>query len=108
MIYKFKCKVAGDVLMTGPVGDHLLQIIGKPAAAQGILQPGDLPAAMQALHQAAAAEGDSHVADVKTDASAGAAGTDDADTVTLRQHVWPLIEMMKQAHAADEPIVWGV
>jgi hypothetical protein len=28
--------------------------------------------------------------------------------VGLKQRVWPMVEMMKRAHAAGEPIVWGV
>ena len=30
------------------------------------------------------------------------------DRVSLRQRAWPLIEMMKRAHAEDQDIVWGV
>ena len=29
MIYKFKSKAAGDVIMMGPSGDHVLRVIGK-------------------------------------------------------------------------------
>jgi hypothetical protein len=28
--------------------------------------------------------------------------------VSLRQRAWPMIEMMKRAHAAGKEIVWGV
>ncbi len=55
---------------------------------------------MSALEAAIAAEGP------------GAPGGDDdgtprADRVSLRQRVWPMVEMMKRALAAKEPIVWG-
>ena len=30
------------------------------------------------------------------------------DPVSLRQRLWPVVEMLRQAHAAHEPIVWGV
>ena len=30
------------------------------------------------------------------------------DGISLRQRAWPLVEMMKRAHAAGENIVWGV
>jgi hypothetical protein len=30
------------------------------------------------------------------------------EAVTLRQRAWPLVEMMKRAHAEDQDIVWGV
>ena len=28
------------------------------------------------------------------------------DEVGLRQHAWPLLEMMKSAHSSDEAITW--
>ena len=28
--------------------------------------------------------------------------------VGLKQRVWPMVEMLKRAKAANEPIVWGV
>ena len=63
-----------------------------------------MPAAIAALEQAVAAEA----------ARAGRAdATAEGDrrrraSVGLRQRVWPLVEMMKRAQAAGEPIVWGV
>jgi len=107
MIYKFKCKATGDLLMVGPVGDRMLGIVGTPVAAQGILQPGDMLAAIRAL-ELAVAEDESRRSDVKGDSAAEDEVAQEADTVTLRQHAWPLIEMLKQAQAADEVIVWGV
>jgi hypothetical protein len=34
--------------------------------------------------------------------------TPDDEPVTLRQRAWPLLEMLKRAHADDEAIVRGV
>jgi hypothetical protein len=28
--------------------------------------------------------------------------------VGLRQRLWPVVEMLRRAHAADAPVVWGV
>lgn len=106
MIYKFKCKATGDVLMAGPVGDRMLGIVGKPFASQGILQPGDMLAAIRDL-ELAVAEDESRLSDVK-DKPAVDDEAEAADAVTLRQHAWPLIELLKEAQASDEVIVWGV
>ena len=38
MIYKFKSKAAGDVIMLGASGDDVLRTIGKSPAAQGIVE----------------------------------------------------------------------
>ncbi len=107
MIYKFKCKVTGDVLMAGPVGDRMLRIVGKPVAAQGIMQPRDMPSDIRAL-ELAVADDESRMADGKGQPALQDEAGEAAETVTLRQHAWPFIEMLKQAQAADEVIVWGV
>ncbi len=107
MIYRFKCKATGDLLMAGPVGDRMLSILGKPVADQGILQPGDMLSDIRDL-ESAVADDESRSPGVRgiraSDDEAGA----DADEVTLRQHAWPLLEMLKRAQAANEVIVWGV
>jgi hypothetical protein len=95
MMYKFKSKAAGDVIMMQPHGDQLMRLLGREPAAKGIIEPADMPAAMQAL-QAAAAQAQSP------------ADNDGERGVGLKQRVWPMVEMMKRSHAANEPIVWGV
>ena len=99
MLYKFKSKAAGDVIMTQPVGDRMLSLIGKSPTPQGIIEVDQLAAAMSALEAAVAAE------------SPKSANGDDAspkaDNVSLRQRVWPMVEMMKRSLAGKEPITWG-
>jgi hypothetical protein len=104
MIYKFRSKATGDVIMLGPNGDRLLQIVGREPSAQGIVEPADMPAAIAALQAAVAAEEAAR-------ATAGSSGAPDEtrpEAVPLRPRVWPMVEMLKRAHAADEPVVWGV
>jgi hypothetical protein len=100
MIYKFKSPAAGDLIMLAPQGDQLLRLLGREPAAQGVIEPGDMPAALQALQAAIAA------------AEAPVAGADDTDgpapAVGLRQRLWPMVEMLRRAQAADARIVWGV
>jgi hypothetical protein len=48
MIYKFKSKATGDVIMLGPTGDQLLRCIGREPAPKGIIEPAAMPAAMTA------------------------------------------------------------
>jgi len=95
MIYKFKSKAAGDVIMLQPHGEQLLRLIGRDPAAKGIIEVADMPAAIRALQEAAA----------QGDTPGDANGERD---VSLKQRVWPMIEMMRRTHAAGEPIVWGV
>ena len=101
MIYKFKSKATGDLIMTQPVGDRVLSLIGKAVTPQGIIEVDQMAAAMSALEAAVATEQPKPAAD--DDARAGFA----ADHVALRQRVWPMVEMMKRALADKQPIVWG-
>ena len=56
MLYKFKSKAAGDVIMMAPSGDEVLRVIGKSPAAKGIIEVASMPAAMAAIEQAVAAD----------------------------------------------------
>lgn len=107
MLYKFKSKAAGDVIMTGPTGDHIVQLIGKEPAPKGIIQPADMPAAIAALEQAVLDE-EAERKRAEEEAQAEGRTLAPRESVTLRQRAWPLIEMMRRAHAADQDIVWGV
>ncbi|MES2632926.1 MAG: DUF1840 domain-containing protein [Pseudomonadota bacterium] len=98
MLYKFKSKAAGDVIMLEPNGKQVLQIIGKDAAAKGIIEPSQMDGAIAALESAIA----------KEEADRDAEGADKADGISLKQRALPLIDMMRRAKAADEEIVWGV
>jgi hypothetical protein len=109
MLYKFKSKAGGDVIMLGPNGDQLLRLIGKEPAPQGIIEPAAMPAAVQALQNAVAADDAA-----RAQAAAEGAGPEDesaaagAKGISLRQRMWPMVDLMKRAQAADEAIVWGV
>ena len=100
MIYKFKSQATGDLVMTQPVGDRVLTLIGKGPSAQGIVDVDQLPAAIAALESAVAAESPK---DAQQDGGTAGKG----DGVSLRQRVWPMVEMMKRALAEKQPIVWG-
>lgn len=106
-MYKFKSKAAGDLIMTAPVGDQALRIIGKEPATQGIIEPAAMPAAIAALEAAIAME---QSGPQQVDVVPAADPSDDAsgENVTLRQRAWPLVAMLKRAHAANVEIVRGV
>jgi Domain of unknown function (DUF1840) len=106
MIYKFKSKATGDTILLGPQGDLLQRLLGREPAGQGIIEAAAMPAAIEALQRAI----------VEDDAARAGGGDDDEasegvsaiDPVSLRRRMWPMVEMLKRAHAAGEPIVWGV
>ena len=107
MIYKFKSKADGDVIMTGPAGDDVLRVIGKSPAAKGIIETGSMSAAIAAIEQAVAAD-DAARAQAEKEATEGGTQLAPRDGVTLRQRAWPLVEMMKRSLTEGADIVWGV
>ena len=107
MLYKFKSKAAGDLIMTAPVGDRVMKLMGREPAAQGIFKPAQMPAAIAALERGIADEERAR-RDAESEAAAEGRTLPPPKEVSLRQRAWPLIEMLKRAHAADHDIVWGV
>jgi hypothetical protein len=102
MLYKFKSKAAGDVIMLGPNGDQVMRLLGREPAAKGIFEVDHLPRLIGALEQAVAAD-EAARRQAQDEGEVPAKG----DGVTLRQRVWPLLEMMRRALAGREPITWG-
>jgi hypothetical protein len=106
MLYKFKSKAAGDVIMMGPTGDHILRIIGKEPAPKGIIEVADMPGAMSAIEAAIVAD-EAETRRAEEEARANGQ-TPQPRGITLRQRAWPLVEMMKLAQRDGREIVWGV
>lgn len=107
MIYKFRCKAAGDVIMLGPNGDAMLRALGREPAPKGIVEPATMSAAIAALERAIGEEEDAR-ARAEAEAETRGEPLPPREGVALRQRLWPMIEMLRRARAADVPIVWGV
>lgn len=108
MIYKFKSKAAGDLIMLGPNGDALLRAIGREPAPQGIIEVAAMTAALAGIEHAIAAD-EAARAEARREAEAAAAGEPPpGEGVTLRARLWPMVEMLRRAQAEGEPVVWGV
>ena len=107
MLYKFRSKAAGDVIMMGPAGNDMLRIIGKEPAAKGIIEVADMPAAIAAIEQAVAAD-DAARAQAEQEAQAEGKKLPPREGVSLRQRAWPMVEMMKRSVSEKADIVWGV
>ena len=114
MLYKFKSKATGDLIMLEPQGRQILKLIGKEACPQGIILPAEMLSAITALQEAvvreeAAIQAAREAAQVATnDEQVKQASVDAAKGVTLKQRVVPFIDMLRRAHAEDKDVVWGV
>ena len=100
MLYKFKSKNAGDVIMLEANGRKVLEVIGKDAGPKGIILAVQMPAAIQALQAAIALE-ESH--DENHDEN-GVHG----DAPGLRQRAMPFIDMLNRNHTSGTEVTWGV
>ena len=98
MLYKFKSKEAGDVIMLEANGRQILEIIRKDPGPKGIILPEQMPAAIAALEAAIALEnsGDEEVGGIP------------AEGVGLHQRALPFINMLRVNYTAGKDVVWGV
>ncbi|RYX96172.1 MAG: DUF1840 domain-containing protein [Comamonadaceae bacterium] len=98
MLYKFKSKNTGDVIMLEPNGRHVLEAIGKEPGPQGIIQVAQMQGAIDALHAAIA----------KEEAAAHEEDAAPVDGPSFRVRALPFIEMLQRCKASGDDIVWGV
>jgi hypothetical protein len=90
--------------MTQVVAEEVLRVIGKEPAAQGIIVPDQMPAAIAALREAA---------QKSRTTPAPAAGSDDQDDapqhrVSLAQRIVPFVELLERSLAAQREVTWGL
>ncbi len=107
MLYKFKSKAAGDLVMLEGNGQRVLEIIGKSPDAKGIILPEQMQAAIEALQNAITQEEAEREAAI-SHAKAQGQPSPRFDYVTLRQRAHPFIAMLKTCLAEGKEIVWGV
>ena len=97
MLYRFKSKNMGDIIMLEPNGRQVLEIIGKDASPKGIILPEEMPAAIAALEAAIALE-------ESGDEEKGAI----PEGVGLHQRALPFLDMLRMNQKASQEVVWGV
>lgn len=104
MSVTFKSKATGDLFMVSAHAEALLGSLGKTGHQPGILTPEQMPAALSTLRGLSdgAPQDDDQSQDDEVAVKSG------TDGVSLRKRAWPLIKMIEEAKAANEPIVWGV
>ena len=125
MLYKFKSKASGDVIMFETHAKALLEIMGKDPSAKGILLVADMPKALEALEVALKKHG--HEANHEVEHEAGHEVSHEKGhaspakhrskeqeheqeslVVSLGQRAAPMRQMIKQCILEGHPIVWGV
>lgn len=114
MIYEFKSRVTGTVVMNQGAAEWILGVIGKQPGPQGIVTVEQMPAAIEALRKAIEDEKreirEARKESAHRDGDDTSEDDDDAPAamVTHAQRAWPFIEMMVAAHKGGREITWGV
>jgi hypothetical protein len=105
MIYQFRSKAGPDVIMLADLTQRIFDILARPLEPMGILTVEQLPPLITALETAI-------LKDLEERASANTNPQDSAEKPKfvdrLGQRAYPFLELMKQAKAQDEPVMWGV
>lgn len=111
MLYKFKSKTTGDVIMLQPNGQRVLEIIGKDTQTgsgdKGIILPEQMSAAIAAL-EAAIVQEDAERKAAVAQALANHEAPPRLEAISLHQRALPFIDMLRRCQKAGTDIVWGV
>ena len=105
-LYRFKSRETGDLVMLQPHGQRILEILGKDIKT-GIIQPAEMPAAIEAIKEAVVAE-EAEQKRLREEAQAQGEVPPDFDSVGLRLRSAPFVEMLQRCAQAQVDIVWGV
>jgi hypothetical protein len=105
MIYQFHSKAGPDVIMLADLSQRIFDILEHPLEKRGILVTERLPEFIGRLESAIATDAASRntTPDNSADSDQKKSAAD-----RLGQRAFPFLELMKQACAANEPVVWGV
>jgi hypothetical protein len=105
MIYQFRSKAGPDVIMLADLTQRIFEILGRPLEPRGILTVEQLPTLIIALETAI-------LKDLEDRAKSNTADQENTEKPKLAdrlgQRAYPFLELMKQAKAKDEPVMWGV
>jgi hypothetical protein len=105
MIYQFRSKAGPDVIMLADLSQRIFGILDRPLDPRGILTVEQLPSLIISLETAI-------LKDLEERAKSNVADQENSEKPKLAdrlgQRAYPFLELMKQAKAKDEPVMWGV
>ncbi|AVP56237.1 DUF1840 domain-containing protein [Pulveribacter suum] len=115
MLYKFKSRATADLIMLEPNGRQLLKIVGKGEEPHGIIIAAQIPAAIEALQAAVAAE-EAAERDLQEPLQGAPAAQDGEEApdgpaaggegVRLHQRAAPFIDMLRRSAAEGKDVTW--
>ena len=100
MIYEFKCRATGPIVMTQAVGEAILKAIDHDHGEKGVITTDQIPMAIAKLKALSEANPSTPHDTNEND--------DDEPQVSFAQRAFPFIEMLQEALAANKDVTWGV
>ena len=107
MVYRFKSRATGDLVMLDQHGKPLLELLGKEPHGPGILLVEQMPAAVEAIQRAIAAD-EAEQARHQQEAADRGDEPSEAERISLRMRMAPFLEMLRQCQHEGVEMVWGV
>ncbi|WP_425258657.1 DUF1840 family protein [Rubrivivax sp. RP6-9] len=107
MTFRFQSRATADVLMLRADGDAVLRMIGRSPAAVGIIETEAPPAAIAAIERAVAHEAPREASPPGSSDPEERTADALAQAVSLRQRTWPLLQMLRTAHASAVAVTWS-
>ena len=105
MIYQFRSKAGPDVIMLADLTQRIFNILDRPLEPRGILTMEQLPPLITALETAI-------LRDLEERSKSNITEQENTEkprlTDRLGQRAYLFLELMKQAKAKAEPVMWGV
>jgi hypothetical protein len=107
----FRSKAAGEIFMFAETTRRILEILGRPDAARGVITAEQVPDALNRLVAAVEQEKEQArqaAAAAEQDDRRGQEGSAGEVAITLGQRAFPLIEMLRAAQKRQVDVTWGV
>jgi hypothetical protein len=103
MLVTFETQAHANITMFGEVAVALLKLMGQSGTVPGAMLAEDIPAALERLHQAVAAQSDTPLDPTQPP---GAKDDSEGQHVSLGHRALPLIELLKDAAKAGKNVLW--
>ena len=108
MLVTFHTKAYGDVTMFGDIAVRLLKLMGHSGAVPSAIGPQDIPAALEKLKRAVAADEATRAQAGPQDSRQGKDDDDKEHPVSLKNRAFPLLQMLEAASRSNVPVMCPV
>lgn len=115
MAYTFRSRATADLIMLAAPAKQILELLGKTPGEPGIVTVEQIPQALHTLEQAVLEDDErrrqvqqlQHSED-SADRARAAAMSSELGSISLRQRVAPLADMLRRSAAEGKDVTWSI